>query len=83
MDRSVVRNLDKVQVQSQPSARTVQLVLFSTLVATVKDVIPLIPHTMECGDASKISIKWMDMAAETRCFSVVGMYDLLLATSCF
>ena len=45
----------------------------------MKDVIPLVPHAMECGDASNISINWMDLVAETR--SVAGMYDLLLATS--
>ena len=77
----------KVQVQSQLSARTVQLVLFKLLPVTtlswpVKDV-PLIHHAMECGDASNISVNWMDMAAGTRFFSVVGMYDLLLAKSYF
>jgi hypothetical protein len=73
----VVRNLYKVQVQSQLSARTEQPVLLPVK----KDAIPLRPHAMECGDASNISINWMDMVAETR--SAVGMYDLLLATSYF
>ena len=85
MDRSVVRIWYKVQVQSQLSARTAQpvLCLRSGPSSSVKDVIPLILHAMECGDASNISIKWMYMVAETRFFSVVGMYDLFLATSCF